>query len=470
MLHLPQHTAQSHSLPLRRCRRHSLAAAALRISPPSRHGKSLQNAYIRTTTLRPLTSSPRSQLGESEERLWGLRRLIDACSDLRSLRLLHNDILHLKLESHAPIPAALLAAYFRCGAPEAARQLFDRMPHKDVVSWTLRITDCCNRGQFEMALGHFRAMMEQGISPDEVALLTISSAVARYGQPQHGYEVHAHLVRKFGRLRKATVTSLVNMYSKIGRMDYASRIANAAVKNNVAAMTALMTGLLKVDDAHGALIVYQEMMDSGIEPKEKTITCAIRAASKLGLLKLGTQIHGRALKKKIEMDDHLLSCLIDMYSLCGAPTHLCRQLFDQMSVKNVVLYTAMISAYGRQGEGHSSLQLFNDMRAAGVLLDSVAFTAILSACSSSGFLREGLKCFNSMVAEYGIRPREEHYACIRGLLAKSGKLEQAYVVIEHMNLKDDRGIWEVYLDVARIHGDVGCAEIASRKLLEIETG
>lgn len=312
--------------------------------------------------------------------------------------------------------------------------------------------------------------MEQGISPDEVALLTILSAVARYGHLQHGYEVHAHLVRKFGRLHKATVTSLVNMYSKIGRMDYASQIANGGVKNNVAAMTALMTGLLKVDDAQGALMVYQEMMDSGIEPKEKTITCAIRAASKLGLLKLGTQIHGYAVKKKIEVDDHLLSCLIDMYSLCGAPTHLCRQLFDQMSIRNVVLYTVMISAYGRQGEGHNSLQLFNDMRAAGVLIDSVAFTAILSACSSSGLLLEGLKCFNSMVTEYRIRPREEHYACIRGLLAKSGKLEQAYVVIEHMNLKDDRHIWEAYLEAAKIHEDVGCAEIASRKLLEIETG
>lgn len=44
------------------------------------------------------------------------------------------------------------------------------------------------------------------------------------------------------------------------------------------------------------------------------------------------------------------------------------------------------------------------MRAAGVLPHSVAFAAILSACSSSGSLVEGSRHFDSMVVDHGIRP------------------------------------------------------------------
>lgn len=58
------------------------------------------------------------------------------------------------------------------------------------------------------------------------------------------------------------------------------------------------------------------------------------------------------------------------------------------------------------------------MRAAGVLPDSVASAAILSACSSSGSLVEGLRHFDSMVVDHGIRPSEEHNACVEGLQTK----------------------------------------------------
>ncbi|WOL08246.1 pentatricopeptide repeat-containing protein [Canna indica] len=109
------------------------------------------------------------------------------------------------------------------------------------------------------------------------------------------------------------------------------------------------------------------------------------------------------------------------------------------------------------------------MQAAGVFPDSIAFTAILSACSSPGLLVEGLGCFSSMVLDYGIRPREEHYACIKGLITKERKLKEACVVIESMALRGNRGIWDAFLGACKVHGNMNYAEIASRKLLEIES-
>ncbi|WOL08245.1 Pentatricopeptide repeat-containing protein [Canna indica] len=220
------------------------------------------------------------------------------------------------------------------------------MSHKDIVSWTVMICGCCKIGQVDKAWGYFRAMTEQGISLDEVVLLCILSAVVQYGQLRHRLEVHGHLVTKFSKLNKATVTYLVNIHAKLRQMDYASRIANGEGENNVEAINALMMGHIRMDDIHGTLMVYQKMMYSGLEPNEKTIICVIRTISEVGSFRIGPQIHGYVVKKRFDMDDHLLSCLIDVYSVLGAPTQLCRKLFDQMLVRDVMLWTAMIWAYG----------------------------------------------------------------------------------------------------------------------------
>ncbi|XP_008801973.1 pentatricopeptide repeat-containing protein At1g06140, mitochondrial-like isoform X1 [Phoenix dactylifera] len=390
-------------------------------------------------------------------------------SDLKNLRLVHNDILRLKLESHSSVAAGLLDGYFKCGLPEAAHRLFDTMPRRDVVSWTIVISHSYKSGNFDEAIHYFRAMIDEGVSPDDVALVSILSALKHCGRLRHGSEVHGYLMRRFGKLSKATISSLVDFYAKLGRMDCADRFLSQTIEPNVVAWTALMTGYTRVQDMNGALQTYLKMVSSHIVPTERTISCALGAVSKLGFLRIGTQIHGYIVKRQFELDDHILSGLIDMYSICGAPSYICRQLFDQMFIKNVVSWTTMILAYGRSGEGHAALQLFNDMQAAGVCPDSVAFTAILSACSSSSMLHDGLSYFNSMILDYTMKPREEHYACLRGLLAKDGRLKEAYEAIESTALRDDKGTWEAFLGACRVHGNTSYGEIAATKLVELES-
>ncbi|EHA8592416.1 pentatricopeptide repeat-containing protein [Cocos nucifera] len=408
-------------------------------------------------------------IGPSPATVVHVLKACSSLSDLKNLRLVHNDILRLELVSHSSVAAGLLVGYFKCGSPETAHRLFDIMPRRDIVSWTIVTTHSYKSGNFDKAIHYFRAMIDEGVSPDDVALVSILSALKHYGRLRHGSEVHGYLMRRFPTLSKAAISSLVGFYAKLGRMDYADRLLSQTIEPNVVAWTALMTGYTRVQDMNGALQTYLKMVTSQIVPTEKTISCALGAVSKLCFLRTGTQIHGYILKRQFELDDHILSGLIDMYSICGAPSYICRQLFDQMLIRNVVSWTTMILAYGRSGEGHAAVQLFDDMQAAGVCPDSVAFTAILSACSSSSMLHEGLRCFNSMILDYGIKPREEHYACLRGLLAKDGRLKEAYEVIEGTALRDDKGTWEAFLGACRVHGNASYDEIAATKLVELES-
>jgi len=65
--------------------------------------------------------------------------VIKACgslSDLQAGRKVHEDIIGAGFESDVFVGNALTSMYAKCGSLQNARQVFERMPHRDVVSWT----------------------------------------------------------------------------------------------------------------------------------------------------------------------------------------------------------------------------------------------------------------------------------------------------------------------------------------------
>ncbi|PKA51646.1 Pentatricopeptide repeat-containing protein [Apostasia shenzhenica] len=399
-------------------------------------------------------------------------RACSGLSGLRTLRLLHNDILRFKLESRDDISAALLNGYIKCGALETARKLFDEMPHRGVISWTVMISHFYNSGQHREAVCCFRAMLEEGVFPDDVSIISILSAVSQSHSRKHGMEIHGFLIRNCFILSKPLVASLINFYAKLQNMDCAERILRQSGETkNVVALTAMMTGFIKASNFDGALLLYKKIANLGMNPSEKTVSSALKAASHLRFLHLGAQIHGYVIKKQLHFDEFIQTGLIDMYAACFAPTHVCRRIFDQMTHKDVVAWTTLIRAHGLQGEGRTALKVFDEMLAVGIRPDSAAFAAVLSACSLSGLLGEGLDYFSFMIQKYEIKPREEHYASIRSLFSKEGRIEEAYEKIQTIKVaREDHRIWEALLSACKVHGNLIFSEIAARRLLEIEPG
>ncbi|KAF2301898.1 hypothetical protein GH714_030255 [Hevea brasiliensis] len=108
-----------------------------------------------------------------------------------------------------------------------------------------------------------------------------------------------------------------------------------------------------------------------------------------------------------------------------------------MGEKNTVTWSAMIGGYGIQGDGGGSLALFNDMLGEELKPNEVIFTAILSACSHTGMVGEGWNLFISMCQDYNFVPSNKHYACMVDLLARSGRLEEAWDFIEKMPVQPE---------------------------------
>jgi pentatricopeptide repeat protein len=156
-----------------------------------------------------------------------------------------------------------------------------------------------------------------------------------------------------------------------------------------------------------------------------------------------------------------------VYAKCGN-IDLAHQVFNNISEKNIVSWTSMIAGYGMHGFGEDALLVFNQMQQTGMEPDDVIFIAVLSACSHSGLVDEGWRCFDCMTQDYFITPRVEHYACMADLLGRAGLLNEAYEFIKNMPLVPSADVWGALLSACRIHGNVEIGEHVAEYLFNLE--
>jgi pentatricopeptide repeat protein len=76
---------------------------------------------------------------------------------------------------------ALVFMYSKCGRTDLARRVFERMPVRDVSSWTTMIAGLATHGDEQGALDMFEDMQREAVPPNRVTMLTVLSACVHGG-------------------------------------------------------------------------------------------------------------------------------------------------------------------------------------------------------------------------------------------------------------------------------------------------
>jgi pentatricopeptide repeat protein len=101
--------------------------------------------------------------------------------------------------------------------------------------------------------------------------------------------------------------------------------------------------------------------------------------------------------------------------------------------------------------------------------NDVTYVVLLSACSHSGLVDEGLKIFESMVKDRSVAVRDEHYTSLIDLCSRAGRLDDAKRLIHCLKIKPASGsVWSALLGGCNAHGNVSIGNLAARSLLEAE--
>eukprot|EP01018_Ginkgo_biloba_P030326 Gb_08619 [translate_table: standard] len=396
--------------------------------------------------------------------------VLKACADLADLQQgkdIHDYIIRSGLESDVYVSNALVAMYGKCGNIDDARQVFDRMPGRDLVSWTTLLSGYAQNGQANEALKLFRQMWLAGVKPNSVTTASVLPACGNLVTLQQGKEIHGYIIKSGFESDIFVASALVDMYAKCGSIEFARLVFDKMSQRNVVSWNGMISGYIQNGHANEALRLFHQMQLSGLKPNWVTIASILPACARLTALHQGNEIHDYIIRNGFGSVILVGNALIDMYAKCGSIEFACH-VFDRMSERDAVSWTAMIAAYGMHGHGDDALRIFYQMQHAGLKPDPITFVGVLSACSHAGLLDEGLHYFEIMSRDYCITPRVEHYACIVDLLGRAGRLLEAREIIKKMPFDPGAVVWGGLLSACRIHHNVELGEHVAELLFELE--
>ncbi|GAV89645.1 PPR domain-containing protein/PPR_2 domain-containing protein/DYW_deaminase domain-containing protein [Cephalotus follicularis] len=425
-----------------------------------------------------------------------------ASADLIKAREVHDDAIRFGFSSDTLLGNALVDMYAKCKYVDGAKRAFDDVKVKDVVTWTSMASCYANCGLARQCFGVIRNMGLNGVRPNSVTVSSILPACTELKDLNLGREIHGFVVRNAIGENVFVSSALVNMYASclsvrqaefvfvnMFRRDSVSwnvlltayfsnkeyekglglfhQMRSEGVKLNQASWNAVVGGCVQNGLNEQALDKLRQMQDSRFRPNQITITCVLPACTNLESLKGGKEIHGYICRHWYFKDLTTSTALVSMYAKCG-DLDLSRRVFDMMTRKDTVAWNTIIIANSMHGNGNEAVLLFHNMLGSGIKPNSVTFTGVLSGCSHSRLVHEGLQIFNSMNREHSIDPDADHYSCMVDVLSRAGRLEEAYEFIQRMPIEPSAGAWGSLLGACRVYKNVKLGRISANRLFEIE--
>lgn len=145
------------------------------------------------------------------------------------------------------------------------------------------------------------------------------------------------------------------------------------------------------------------------------------------------------------------------------------KVFDEMlDRRNLVSWTSIISGFAMHGLSVEALELFAEMRRAGIKPNRITFLSVINVCSHGGLVEQGLAFFKSMVYEYNIDPEIKHFGCIIDMLGRAGRLCEAEQIIEGLPMEVNVTVWRILLGCCSKYGEVEMGERAIKMISDLE--
>ncbi|CAN6479996.1 unnamed protein product [Victoria cruziana] len=367
-------------------------------------------------------------------------------------------------EKEACLGSALVDFYAGCGSLVEAREVFDKMNRRDVVAWTIMISGYLKHNDGKEALRLFIEMCDCGVQPNQHTY----TAVLKCAPLDTGKQIHGVTVKQQQGLEMHVGSCLVDMYMKNKDPESARSVFDAMSEKDAVSFNTMISGYGRNGDGKRAVAMFSEMVLFGLKPTLSTYVAMLSGCTDLGSICLARQLHAHIFVCGFGDDAVINGAVVDMYAKCGSLSD-ARNNFDQAAERTRVTWNSMINGYGKHGQGKEALELFHSMRRAQIKPDCVTFVCLLSACSHSGLIREGLEVFKSMIEVYACVPEHEHYSCVVDLLGRSGRVEEAHRFILETPFMATPTVWGALLGACSIWGRAEIGEIAAQKLFELES-
>ncbi|XP_022737431.1 pentatricopeptide repeat-containing protein At2g29760, chloroplastic-like [Durio zibethinus] len=263
----------------------------------------------------------------------------------RGLVNLAREVFDRMLERNIVSWNALIKGYIIVGQFIEARKVFDNMKQRDVISWTSMITGYSQANQFTDALELFQNMMAAKVVPDEITVASVLSACANLGALDVGQAVHDYICNHGIRADVYVGNSLIGMYCKCGVVEKALEVFHDMKGKDSVSWSSVISGLAVNGFADSALEYFSQMLKEGVRPTYGCFVGILLACTHAGLVDKGLEyfetmekVHGLTPEMK-----HY-GCVVDLLSRSGYLER-AYQFIKTMPIQpDVVVWRILLSA------------------------------------------------------------------------------------------------------------------------------
>ncbi|KAK9275024.1 hypothetical protein L1049_022282 [Liquidambar formosana] len=237
---------------------------------------------------------------------------------------------------------------------------------------------------------------------------------------------------QFGILHKNT---LINMYSKFGKIEHARNVFDDMPHRNEATWNTMMSGYVRVGLYPEAIGFFHEMRDQGVEPSGFVIASLITACNRSAyMVDEGFQIHGFVIKIGFICDVFVGTSLLHFYGTYGF-TFNAQTFFEEMPDRNVVSWTSLMVGYSTNGDPKEVINLYRRMRHDGVSGNQNTFATVISSC---GLLEDELLGHQVLghVITSGFETNVSVANSLISMFGSFNSVEEACYVFDHMIERD----------------------------------
>ena len=368
-------------------------------------------------------------------------KLLQSCVKAKDLvvgRQVHDHILRCGVKPNVYITNTLLKLYTHCGDVAGARQIFDKLSNKTLVSWNVMIAGYAHHGCTQEAFALFNHMQQEGLVPDNITYISILTACSNPAALNLGREFHARIIKDGLAADKDVGNALISMYGKCGSTGDARQVFDEMVIRDVVSWTSLIGAYAENSCGDKSLKVYQKMLQESVQPSRITYMNVLNACGNLKALEQGKEVHAHIINSGHQSDVRVGTALVKMYAKCDAIRY-ARQAFQNLPHRDVIAWNTMIGGLGESDQWDEAYGIFCKMLQEGIYPDRTTYMSILNACARPAGLTRG-KEIHSRAVEAGLVSDVRVGNALINMYSKAGSLKDARLVFDRM-LKRDVVSW-----------------------------
>lgn len=273
--------------------------------------------------------------------------------------------------------------------------------------------------------------------------------------------LHGFIARRW--LLPAVANGLIDAYSKCGLVEAARHIFGEMLdeKDDVSWGT-MISGYFYNDCFEAALDLFDELRSQNMKPNQVSVLSAVAAAAETGHVVRGVEIHDYAVEKGLDFDISVTTALMTMHAKCGE-IEKAHFLFNRMCQKDIVAWSAMISAFAQSGHPQEAASIFQKMISEGIAPNSITVLSILPACADMLDLNLG-KSIHSISLKSNISFDCSVGTALVAMYAQCGSFRSAhnlFDILPNRNIVTWNALMNGYIQI----GDAGNAVTTFHELI-----